>query len=55
MPWNPKDATRHTKKATTAKKKRQWAHVSNKALSGGASEESAIRQADAVVSRNKRK
>jgi len=55
MPWQPKDATRHTKKASTEKKRRQWAHVSNKALASGASEESAIRQADAVVARNKRK
>jgi len=55
MPWAPKDAKRHTKKADTAKKKRQWAHVSNSALASGASEESAIKQADAVVARNKRK
>jgi hypothetical protein len=55
MPWEPKDAKRHTKKANTAKKKRQWAHVSNKALAGGASEGSAIAQADAVVARNKGK
>ncbi len=55
MPWDPKDAKRHTKKANTAKKQRRWAHVSNSALASGASEQSAIRQADAVVARNKRK
>lgn len=55
MPWTPGDAKRHTKKANTPKKRRQWAHVSNDALARGASEESAIRQADAVVKRNKRK
>jgi hypothetical protein len=55
MPWSPKDSKRHTKKADTPKKQRQWAHVSNSALSRGASEESAIRQADAVVARNRRK
>ena len=54
-PWEPKDAARHTRKASTAKKKRQWAHVSDGALARGASEESAIRQANAVVARNKRK
>lgn len=55
MPWEPKDATRHTKRATSAKKKRQWAHVADKALERGSSEGSAIRQANAVVARNKRK
>lgn len=55
MPWVPADAKRHTKKASSAKKQRQWAHVADKALAGGASEGSAIRQANAVVARNKRK
>ena len=36
MPWTSKDATRHTRKATSAKSKRQWAHVSNSMLSRGA-------------------
>lgn len=51
MPWDAKDASKHTKKADTPKKKRQWAHVANSALERGDSEGSAIRQADAVVSR----
>lgn len=55
MPWAQKDAKRHTKKANSPKKQRQWAHVSNDALARGASEESAIKQADAVVARTKRK
>ena len=55
MPWQPGDAKRHTKKATSAKKQRQWAHVADKALSRGSSEASAIRQANAVVARKKRK
>jgi hypothetical protein len=55
MPWNSADAKRHTKKANTPKKARQWSHVSNDALERGASEGSAIRQANAVVKRNKGK
>ena len=49
MPWTAKDATRHTKKANTPEKKRQWAHVANAALKSGDSEASAIRQANAAV------
>lgn len=49
MPWEPSDATKHTKKANTAKKKRQWADVANSALASGDSEASAIRQANAAV------
>lgn len=55
MPWNPSDSEKHTKKAKTAKSKRMWAHVSNGALARGDSEVSAIKQANAVVARNKRK
>jgi hypothetical protein len=55
MPWTPGDAKRHTKKANSPKKARQWGHVANDALEHGASEGSAIRQANAVVKRNKRK
>lgn len=55
MPWNAGDAKRHTKKATSPKKQRQWTHVADGALKHGASEGSAIRQANAVVKRNKRK
>lgn len=55
MPWTAKDAKRHTKKATSPKKQRQWAHISDDVLARGGSEASAIRQANAVVARNKRK
>lgn len=51
MPWSPKDATRHTKKAKSGKAKRQWKDVANSALKRGASDASAIRQANAVVKR----
>jgi len=49
MPWTPKDAPKHTKKARSAKTKRQWAHVANSALVRGYSEERAITQANGVV------
>lgn len=56
MPWNVQDAKRHTKKAKTPKKKRQWRDIANSALASGDSEASAIRQANAVVAkRGKRK
>ena len=51
MPWTSKSAKSHTSKATTPKKERQWSSVANSALSRGASEGSAIRQANAVVKR----
>lgn len=55
MPWDLSDAKRHTKKASSPKSKRMWAHISNKALAGGSSEASAIKQANAVVARRKKK
>jgi hypothetical protein len=55
MPWKPTDATRHTKKAKSGKAKRQWKDVANSALKRGASEGSAVRQANAVVGRRSKK
>jgi hypothetical protein len=53
MPWTPSDGpARHTHKANTPKKKRQWADVANSALARGQSEGAAIRQANAVVARH---
>lgn len=49
MPWAPSDAKRHTRKADTPAKARQWAHVANSALDRGAAEGSAIQQANGVV------
>lgn len=54
MPWSPGDGpARHTRKADTPKKKRQWSEVANSALKRGQSEGSAVRQANAVVARNR--
>jgi len=55
MPWNSKDATRHTKKADTSSKKRQFAQVANEVLSRTGDEGRAIREANAAVKRNKGK
>lgn len=58
MPWTPKDAARHTKKAQSPKRKRQWSKTANSVLSRGGSEGSAVRIANAAVkksSKTKRK
>jgi len=54
MPWTTADVDRH-KAGLSPKQKRQWVHVANSALARGASEASAIRQANAVVGRPSRK
>ncbi len=51
MPWDAQSAERFTKKAKSAKSKRQWADVANSVLTRGGSDASAIRQANAVVKR----
>ena len=55
MPWTSRDVKKHTSKARSAKRKRQWLHVANGAKARGASDESAIRQANAVVSGKRKK
>jgi len=55
MPWDASDATRHTKKATSAIRKRQWADVANSVLEHGGSEGDAVRQANGVVAKTKAK
>lgn len=47
--WKSSDARRHTKKATTAKKQRQFADVANQVLARTGDEGRAIREANAVV------
>ena len=46
---NARSAKRHTRKANTPKRKRQWSKVYGSAAKRGASEASAIRQASAAV------
>ncbi len=55
MPWSAKDAKGKTRKADTPKRQRQWAGVANSALSRGDSEASAIKQANAVVKRARKR
>jgi hypothetical protein len=55
MPYSSRDASSKTKKANSPRKKKQWSAVANSALRRGASEGSAIRQANAVVKRGKGK
>ena len=55
MPWTPKDAKRKTHKATSPKAQRQWAHVANAVLKKTGSDATAIREANSVVKRRKRK
>ncbi len=53
MPWTPSDAARKTRKASSAKKKRQWRDVANGVLKKTGNEGRAIREANAVVGRRK--
>lgn len=55
MPYKMSDVKHFTKKATTAKKKRQFIHVVESAESRGATPGSAIRQANAAVKKGKKK
>ena len=49
MPWDETDATRHTKKANTSRKKEVWAQVSNEVLNRTGNEGRAVREANFVV------
>lgn len=55
MPWNPSDATRHTKKARTAKSKRAFAHASNSVLKRTGNEGRAVRAGNAAAAASARK
>jgi hypothetical protein len=48
-------AEKHTKKANTAKKSRQWEHVRESAEKSGDSEGKAIRKASGVLKKEARK
>ena len=52
MPWTADDGpARHTKKANTAKKRRQWAAVANSVLEKTGDDAAAVRQANGVLAR----
>lgn len=54
MPWTAKDATRHTKKATTKRLQELWADAANRALMEH-DEGTAIKIANAAVAKATRK
>ncbi len=54
MPWRASDAPKKTKKAKSAKAKRQWRDVANSVLAKTGNEGRAIREANAVVKRRKK-
>lgn len=51
MPWTSRDVSGKTKKAKTARSKRQWTHISNSLLKKGVPEGQAIREANGVIKR----
>ena len=51
MPWTSKDVSGKTRKAKTAKSKRQWTHIANSLLKAGKPEGQAIREANGVAKR----
>jgi len=55
MPWSPKDARKHTKKARSPTAKRQFAHVANAVLAKTGDEGRAIRSANAAVAKRKKR
>lgn len=55
MPWTPRDAARHTKKAKSPKRKRQWPKTANSVLKRGGSEGSAVRIANAAVKKSSKR
>ena len=54
MPWTPKSAKRHTKKAKSPKAKRQWSKVANRVLKSTGNEGRAVRAANAAVKKRRR-
>lgn len=55
MPWTPKDVSKHTRKARSAKAKRQWADVATSTLARTGNEGLAVREANGVIARQKTK
>jgi|HubBroStandDraft_6_1064221.scaffolds.fasta_scaffold1306916_2 hypothetical protein len=53
MPWTANDAETHTHKATTSELRDLWAKVANERLEKTGDEGRAIREANAVVARQR--
>jgi len=52
MPWTMKSATKHTAKATTPAKKKQWSSTANAVLEKTGDEGKAVRIANAAVKKH---
>lgn len=53
MPWSPSDGpSRHTKKANSPAKRKQWADVANKVREESGDEGKAVRIANAAVNKH---
>ena len=53
MPWSPSDGpARHTKKATTPAKRKQWSDIANKVLDESGDEGKAVRIANSQVKKH---
>lgn len=55
MPWDPGDASRHTKKAVLPVAQRQWSDVANSVLQRTGNEGQAVRVANGVVKKRKKR
>jgi hypothetical protein len=55
MPWRPEDAPRHTHKADTPHLRQLWSEVANNVLWETGDEGRAVRAANAVVARQRRR
>ena len=55
MPWKPGSARKHTRKASTPAKKRQWSATANKVLRETGDEGRAVRTANAVVKKSRKR
>jgi len=55
MPWDVKDAREFTKKATSPKSKRAWAHAANSVLKATGDEGRAVRAGNVAAARAKSK
>lgn len=52
MPWKPEDSIRHTRKADTPARARQWSHVANGVLARTGDEAAAIKAANEVLDKH---
>jgi hypothetical protein len=54
-PWTASSAKRHSRKASTPKKQRQWSAVANSVLKKTGDEGAAVRAANGVIKKGRKK